>query len=52
MDKKPPFVVWISDTLKCLSFHQESKFTAMDFRNHMEMWQKVHELIDKGYVVQ
>lgn len=52
MDRKPLFVFWISHTLKCLSFHEESRFERMDFVSHLEMWRKVHELVDCGYAVQ
>lgn len=46
------FGFWVSHSLKCLSFHPESRFELLDFADHTVMWQKVHEFVDKGYVVQ
>lgn len=49
---KTQFVFWVSHTLKCLSFHFEPQFERIDFAGHSEMWQAVHKLVEKGYVVQ
>lgn len=49
---KQSFVVWVSHSLKCLSFHPDSRFETMRFSDHSVMWQMVHELVQQGYVVQ
>lgn len=46
------FVFWVSHSLKCLSFHPDSRFEAIDFSDYSAMWQMVHEFVQKGYAVQ
>lgn len=49
---KQSFVFWVSHSLKCLSFHPDPRFEAMNFSDHTAMWQMVHEFVQQGYVVQ
>lgn len=46
------FAFWVSHSLKCLSFHQEPRFECLTFENHFEMWQMVHDFIERGYTAQ
>ncbi len=49
---KQEFVFWVSNSLKCLSFHQEPRFECFTFESHSEMWQMVHDFIERGYNAQ
>lgn len=46
------FVFWVSHSLKCLSFHQETQFKPISFESHSEMWQMIHNLVERGYTAQ
>lgn len=46
------YTFWISGLKKCMSFHPEPGFEAISFKDFGSMWSRVHEFIDKGYVVQ
>lgn len=43
---------WVCHASRCISFHAEAGFLRQDFASSRELWQQLHRLIARGYLVQ
>ena len=51
MEKKK-LLLWVSMTMRILSFEQRPGFDAIEAETLEAYWEKIHSFLDTGYLIQ
>lgn len=51
LEKTCKTCLWISHTLRCLSFHPEDGYEKIGFQSDEDLWSQVFRLVGNGYLV-